>query len=331
MPDGPLAAAIVLVAGLVLLGIGYMLTEGIRPGRSRRHRRESERLPLFGTDQLVVRRYPVEEPSTEQADEEESTDAQPALRPAPRPEPRAIEPHPPHAPHLPPATHPPRAERSNGRHETTPPSTPVVEPPRPIAPAARRPEAPIAPPPATPRHAPIRPPAERGADDRSFSWPPLPGDGGPAPRIATQSRPTPRVPAPVAGGDAAFVDGETLRFAVPTDRTLQFLPGRLEVIAGPDTGREVRFVRTPGEDTVQVTFGRAEGPVYRHVQLHARTVSRQHAMMSLIDEHWELRNLSMTNPVVLNGRVLEHNEVAPLLVEGDKIEMGEVVFLFHER
>jgi hypothetical protein len=54
-------------------------------------------------------------------------------------------------------------------------------------------------------------------------------------------------------------------------------------------------------------------------------------MMSLIDEHWELRNLSMTNPVVLNGRVLAHNEVAPLLVEGDKIEMGEVVFLFHER
>jgi hypothetical protein len=130
---------------------------------------------------------------------------------------------------------------------------------------------------------------------------------------------------------AAFVDGETLRFAVPTDGTLQFLPGRLEVIAGPDTGREVRFVRMPGDTDIEVTFGRAEGAAYRHVQLHARTVSRQHAMMSLIDEHWALRNLSTTNPVVLNGRVLAHGEVAPLLVEGDRIEMGEVVFLFHER
>jgi hypothetical protein len=127
------------------------------------------------------------------------------------------------------------------------------------------------------------------------------------------------------------VDGETLRFAIPTDGTLQFLPGRLEVIAGPDTGREVRFVRMPGDTNIEVTFGRAEGPAYRHVQLHARTVSRQHAMMSLIDEHWALRNLSTTNPVVLNGRVLAHGEIAPLLVEGDKIEMGEVVFLFHER
>jgi hypothetical protein len=132
-------------------------------------------------------------------------------------------------------------------------------------------------------------------------------------------------------GDAAFVDGETLRFAVPTDGTLQFLPGRLEVVAGPDSGREVRFVRIPGDPAVRVTFGRSEGPPYRHVQLHARTVSRQHAEMQLTDEHWELRNLSTTNPVVLNGRLLAHDEVAPLLVQGDRIEMGEVVFVFHER
>ena len=63
----------------------------------------------------------------------------------------------------------------------------------------------------------------------------------------------------------------------------------------------------------------------------ARTVSRQHAAMSLIDGHWQLKNLSATNPVLLNGRSLEAGEVAPLLVEGDRIEMGEVVFCFHER
>jgi len=315
MPDGPLAAAIVLVAGLVLLVVGYVLTEGFRPGRGRRHHyhRESERLPLFGTDQLVVRRNA--EPATdadagEEGAGEEGTEDQagtivasashPSTRPVPRP----------NLP-LPPAPGVQRwAERPNGRHDA---AAHAAEPHAPI------PSAPL--PPSLMRPSPARPAAERVPVEQSFDWPvSAPPAPGRRPAIAP-----PGVP------DGAFVDGETIRFAIPTDRTLQFLPGRLEVVAGPDTGREIRFVRTPGGDAVEVTFGRAEGPLYRHVQLHARTVSRQHAMMSLIDEHWELRNLSMTNPVVLNGRVLAHNEVAPLLVEGDRIEMGEVVFLFHER
>ncbi|MGZ8379562.1 MAG: FHA domain-containing protein, partial [Gemmatirosa sp.] len=131
--------------------------------------------------------------------------------------------------------------------------------------------------------------------------------------------------------DERFHDGETIRFTLPDEGTLQFLPGRLEVVGGPDRGREVRFVRTAGDDRIEVTFGRSEGPPYRHVQLMARTVSRQHAAMQLIDGHWELKNVSATNPVLLNGRPLEAGEVAPLLVEGDRIEMGEVIFCFHER
>jgi hypothetical protein len=125
--------------------------------------------------------------------------------------------------------------------------------------------------------------------------------------------------------------GESLRFAIPDEGTLQFLPGRLEVVSGPDQGREVRFVRTGPGDGLEISFGRSEGPPYRHVQLMARTVSRQHAAMMLADGHWGLRNLSATNPVLLNGRALEAGEIAPLLVEGDRIEMGEVVFVFHER
>jgi hypothetical protein len=137
-------------------------------------------------------------------------------------------------------------------------------------------------------------------------------------------------PAPVA--DAAFANGETLRFAIPDEGTLRFLPGRLEVVAGPDSGREIRFVAPPGAgDAVEITFGRNEGPAYRHVQLLARTVSRRHAAMALTDGHWSLQNLSATNPVLLNGRALAPDEVAPLLVDGDRIEMGEVVFTFHGR
>jgi pSer/pThr/pTyr-binding forkhead associated (FHA) protein len=142
------------------------------------------------------------------------------------------------------------------------------------------------------------------------------------------------------------VEGASVRYWRPADGTLQFLPGRLEVIAGRDAGQEIRFVRTPGPDGTRVTFGRAEGAPYRHVQLREPTVSRAHARMTLEvvngngpesatgTARWRLENLSATNPVVVNGRPLaadESERCSVVLDEGDRIEMGEVVFRFHER
>ena len=138
-----------------------------------------------------------------------------------------------------------------------------------------------------------------------------------------------------------------MRYWRPADGTLQFLPGRLEVIAGRDAGQEIRFVRTPGPDGTRVTFGRAEGAPYRHIQLREPTVSRSHARMTLETEpvvadnprsaplsRWRLENLSATNPVVVNGRALgsDGSDACSVVLEsGDRIEMGEVVFRFHER
>lgn len=136
---------------------------------------------------------------------------------------------------------------------------------------------------------------------------------------------------PTAFPGPRFADGETLRFALPDAGTLQFLPGRLQVVVGPEAGREIRFVRSPNTGETDVTFGRSEGPPHRHVQLLVPTVSRRHALMSLLDEHWSLQNLSATNPVTLNGRRLAPDEVVPLLVDGDRIEMGEVIFVFQSR
>jgi hypothetical protein len=145
----------------------------------------------------------------------------------------------------------------------------------------------------------------------------------------------------------AAVDGALVRYWRPADGTLQFLPGRLEVIAGRDAGQEIRFVRTPGPDGTRVTFGRAEGAPYRHVQLREPTVSRAHARMTLeagggTDAQdtrvnaggWRLENLSATNPVVVNGRPLAADGgdgCSVVLREGDRIEMGEVVFRFHSK
>jgi len=148
--------------------------------------------------------------------------------------------------------------------------------------------------------------------------------------------------------EGAAVDGASMRYWRPADGTLQFLPGRLEVIAGRDAGQEIRFVRTPGPDGTRITFGRAEGAPYRHVQLREPTVSRAHARMTLESgasstggsshsnngARWRLENLSATNPVVVNGRPLASDGSASgsaQLGEGDRIEMGEVVFRFHEK
>ncbi len=82
---------------------------------------------------------------------------------------------------------------------------------------------------------------------------------------------------------------------------------------------------------VPITFGRAEGAQYRHVQLHEPTVSRMHAKLMLDGKSWSLVNLSETNPVVINGLPLAGEGSTVVLREGDRIEMGEVVFRFRTK
>lgn len=123
---------------------------------------------------------------------------------------------------------------------------------------------------------------------------------------------------------------KVIQTVAPTEGTLQFLPGRLEVIDGNVPGRDIRFVRTWGE-IPEVTFGRVAGPPYRHIQLRSQTVSRQHARMQYVDARWKLTNLSQTNPVVVNGQALDTAHGQRVLHDGDEIEMGDVLFRFRER
>src|SRR5688572_6380068 len=132
--------------------------------------------------------------------------------------------------------------------------------------------------------------------------------------VSTILRPRPEPPSVLEDeGLGEVVDGASVRFWRVADGTLQFLPGRMIIAAGQDAGHEIRFVRTAGPDGTCITFGRAEGAPYRHVQLREPTVSRAHARMSLDASpvavpanagRWRLENLSSTNPVVVNGRAL---------------------------
>lgn len=138
---------------------------------------------------------------------------------------------------------------------------------------------------------------------------------------------------PFAPGTQApeVIMGHSLRFHRPAEGTLQFLPGFLEVVGGPDAGHEVRFVQPgPGENP-DITFGRREGPAYRHVQLLEPTVSRTHAKLTPEGERWRLTNLSRTNPVVVNGIALDGVNSMHLLQDSDLVEMGALVFRFRIR
>ena len=52
------------------------------------------------------------------------------------------------------------------------------------------------------------------------------------------------------------------------------------------------------------------------------------------DRRWRLENLSTTNPVIVNGKPLDPEggpRASVILSEGDRIEMGEVAFVFRAR
>jgi hypothetical protein len=191
------------------------------------------------------------------------------------------------------------------------------------APSAQRPApAPVTPP------APVEPPPKAPPVIREFSTAAPAAPAVPATPAAAPATDSSVVNA--AGVPGTMVEGHGLRFSVPAEGTLQFLPGRFEIGSGMDAGREIRFVHVPGPNGMEVTFGRSEGELYRHIQLRDKTVSRQHARMQLREGTWHLVNLSQTNPVAYNGTELGH-EQEQALADGDRIDMGEVQFTFRSR
>lgn len=207
--------------------------------------------------------------------------------------------------------------------------TTVVAPPRPTRPQtteAVAASAPAAPPVrAEPPESPYAPPRRGAATGTTGAAWAEPANTSEPPRLRLES--TAERPASAA----PEVKPPTRRAHRPADGTLQFLQGRLEVVEGRELGQEIRFVRQPGSTQTEVTFGRQDGTPYRHVQLHEPTVSRLHAKMTLEDKDWRLTNLSATNPVTVNGRPLAPDHGSVILRDGDRVEMGEVVFRFRAK
>lgn len=120
---------------------------------------------------------------------------------------------------------------------------------------------------------------------------------------------------------------ETVQFVRPTDDALQLLPARLEVVSGIAPQQAIRFVRIPGKPA-EMILGREPASSPQQVTLTSRTVSRRHARVAYADGHWLVSNLSRTNPVVVNDEALDEFEGARPLLDGDRIELGDVVLRF---
>ncbi len=192
------------------------------------------------------------------------------------------------------------------------PTLPVpaeLPPAQPTAPSGLA-QAPAPPPPQPP----VAPPAEPHA--RGVA-PPSPAPTSPPQQNGSGARPAPAPAVAVSGG--------------AMEGTLQLLPGRLELLEGGGAGmaREVRFVRVPGRDP-EVTFGREEGDPFLHVRLNLPTVSRRQARLRFRDGRWTLHNESHTNPTLVSGDPLSPDGPGRVLNDGDRIEMGTVIYRFHQ-
>lgn len=189
-----------------------------------------------------------------------------------------------------------------------PPASEMDDDEEPYRPAPRR----AAPPPAVPT-----------TSAASFGRAPRPAPAPAATRPSWSSRPAPVI--------AQVVDeaSETIRLPTASDGTVQLLPGLLVETEGPEVGREFRFLRVGSQPVPELTMGRASGPPYRHIHLPAATVSRMHARIRYEGGSWNIANLSMTNPVRLNGRELPPMQDAPL-ADGDRIQLGEVELSYRD-
>lgn len=132
------------------------------------------------------------------------------------------------------------------------------------------------------------------------------------------------------GDTDAIVTDATIVFRRSGDEAMQLLPGRLRVVSGDPARDEIRLFGLIGEPA-RVTIGREQGPAYRVVTLKSPTVSRRHARLEFGDGGWVIRNLSRTNPVVVNDLTLDDPQREHRLADGDRIELGEVVLQFVER
>ena len=146
--------------------------------------------------------------------------------------------------------------------------------------------------------------------------------------INVPSRSAAPPPLPEGPAPAAWTDGDVVHAGQPPAGVLDTLPGRFLVDEG-DRETEIRIFRTAPGERVETTIGRDPGPPYRHIQLLPASVSGKHAKLVFDKRSYSIINYARTNPTRVNGEELEEN-ASRRLVDGDRIEIGDVAMTYRE-
>lgn len=121
-------------------------------------------------------------------------------------------------------------------------------------------------------------------------------------------------------------DFKTIKITASSPKTLKFIPGKLTIVSGEDTGKSFKIAGYPTSEGSIVSIGREEvkgDRSYSHIQLMQKTISRKQAEIIQKDGKVYVRNLSDTNYTQIDGVELKINEKAELKV-GSVLRLGEL-------
>lgn len=118
-----------------------------------------------------------------------------------------------------------------------------------------------------------------------------------------------------------FADEDVLETTAQREITVEALvqaskPCVLEMLRGPGAPRLIPLDR-------ELVIGRARNA---DVPLAVADLSRRHLSLTRVETEWRCQDLDSRNGVYLNG-VRIHSAV---LRDGDRLQLGRVVFLFHQ-
>ncbi len=119
---------------------------------------------------------------------------------------------------------------------------------------------------------------------------------------------------------------KTIKIAAPTEKTLKFIPGQFIVLTGRDRGKPIRVAGFPTPEGSIVTIGRDEVAgerAYAHIQLDLQTVSRKHAELIYRDKKLFIKNLSETNPTMVNEDEIPHGGEKEIAFDNE-VRIGEL-------
>jgi len=119
---------------------------------------------------------------------------------------------------------------------------------------------------------------------------------------------------------------KTIKIANTSPKTLKFIPGKLVIISGEDTGKSFKIAGYPTLDGSVVSIGRDEvkgDKSYSHIQLMQKTISRKQAEIIQKDEKLYVKNMSETNYTQIDGTELKPNEKSEIN-PGSILRLGEL-------